>query len=154
MHPIKLRLVAGFAAGVAMIFALPARAQVTWDADPVAASPQDGGGTWSTSVSGTNWWNGTANVAWPNLTTSSAIFGAGSGAAGTVTVGDTVTTNGITFNSPGSGAYTLTGGTISLAGTTPTITANSAASIGSILSGSAGLTKTGSGMLTLSGANS
>ncbi|MCX7414566.1 MAG: autotransporter-associated beta strand repeat-containing protein, partial [Planctomycetia bacterium] len=154
MHPIKLRLVAGFAAGVAMIFALPARAQVTWDADPVAASPQDGGGTWSTSVSGTNWWNGTANVAWPNLTTSSAIFGAGSGAAGTVTVGDTVTTNGITFNSPGSGAYTLTGGTISLAGATPTITANSAASIGSILSGSAGLTKTGSGMLTLSGANS
>jgi len=154
MHPIKLRLVAGFAAGVAMIFALPARAQVTWDAVPAAASPQDGGGTWSTSVSGTNWWDGTANVAWPNLTTSSAIFGAGSGAAGTVTVGDTVTTNGITFNSPGSGAYTLTGGTISLAGTTPTITANSAASIGSILSGSAGLTKTGSGMLTLSGANS
>jgi autotransporter-associated beta strand protein len=137
-----------------MIFALPAYAQVTWDADPTAASPQDGGGTWSTSVSGTNWWNGTANVAWPNLTTSSAIFGAGSGAAGTVTVGDTVTTNGITFNSPGSSAYTLTGGTISLAGATPTITANSAASIGSILSGSAGLTKTGSGMLTLSGANS
>lgn len=132
--------------------ALPATGQVTWDADAATGSPQDGSGTWSTS--GTNWWNGTTNVAWPNLTTSSAIFGAGSGAAGTVTVSGSVTTNAITFNSAGSGTYTISGGTVSLQGTTPTITANTNATIGSTLAGSAGLTKAGSGTLTLSGSNS
>jgi fibronectin-binding autotransporter adhesin len=145
------RLIVGLVVGFAVLMALPARGQVTWDADPATASPQDGPGTWSTS--GTNWWNGAANVAWPNLTTSAALFGAGSGSAGTVTVSGSVTTNAITFNSAGSGSYTLTGGTIGLAGTTPTITANSSGSIGSILAGSAGLTKAGAGTLFLSGAN-
>ncbi|MEY3204832.1 MAG: hypothetical protein RLZZ21_1163, partial [Planctomycetota bacterium] len=133
---------------------MPARAQVTWDATVGTTGPQDGAGTWSTSVSGTNWWDGLTNVAWPNLTTSSAIFGAGSGAAGTVTVSGSVITNAMTFNAPGSGTYTLSGGTISLEGTSPTITSNVNASIGSVLAGSAGLVKAGNGTLTLSSANS
>ena len=99
--------------------------------------------TWDASGAGTvcrrrrhmetaaaNWWDGNvgdSDIAWPtNATTYTAVFGAGSGAAGTVTVGGAVTANAITFNPTGSGAYTLNGGTITLGGTTPTITMNAA----------------------------
>jgi len=150
----RLWLLPAAVVALAAIVSPPAIAQVTWDATVGTSGPQDGAGTWSTSASGTNWWDGTTNVAWPNLSTSNAIFGAGSGAAGTVTVSDSVLTNAITFNAPGSGTYTLSGGTISLAGSTPTITANADASIGSQLAGSAGLSKAGAGTLTLSGSNS
>ncbi len=58
--------------------------------------------------------------------------------------------NDITFGSA-SGAVTLTAGTVTLGGTTPTITVNNATStIASQISGSAGLIKTGSGILILS----
>lgn len=141
-------------AAVAYVGLVANAADYTWDATPGSGSADDGAGTWSTSASGTNWWDGTTNLAWPNLSTDTAIFGAGSGAAGTVTVSGGVTTNGITFNAPGSGTYTLSNGTITLAGSTPTITANVNASISSILAGSAGLVKAGAGTLTLSSSNS
>lgn len=137
------------AAFLAFFGALPARAQVTWDASAGTSGPQDGSGTWSTADA--NWWNGSTNVVWPNLTTSSAIIGANSGAAGTITVSGSLTLNNITFNAPGSGTYTLTGGTLGFAGSGPTITANTAATIGSAITSGAGLTKNGTGTLTLSG---
>jgi fibronectin-binding autotransporter adhesin len=124
-------------------------AQVTWDATAGTSGPQDGSGTWSTADA--NWWNGSTNVVWPNLTTSSAIIGANSGAAGTITVSGSLAVNKITFNAPGSGAYTLTGGTLGFAGSSPTITANAAATIGSDITSGAGLTKSGTATLTLSG---
>ncbi|MCW1925732.1 autotransporter-associated beta strand repeat-containing protein [Luteolibacter arcticus] len=123
---------------------------MTWDssgANPLA--PVDGAGTWNTAV--VNWSDGLADVLWPNTNADIAIFGANNGAAGTIAVG-TVTANGITFNAAGSGSYALSGGTITFGGTTPTITANVDASIGSQLSGGAGLTKEGTGILTLSSA--
>ena len=49
------------------------------------------------------------------------MIGAGSGAAGTVTVNGTVSVNTIQFNAPGSGNYTVTGGTLSMAGSSPAI---------------------------------
>ena len=64
------------------------------------------------------------------------VFGAGSGAAGPVTIG-TVNANKITFATPGSGNYSLTGGTITLGGTAPAIAVNVDASIGSVLAGMA-----------------
>jgi len=125
---------------------------VTWDANTGSSGAQDGTGTWNTT--NTNFWNGSSDVAWTNSTSNVAVFGAGSGAAGTVTV-STVTTNGITFNAAGSGSYTLSSGTITLGGTTPTITANVAATIGSNLVFSGGtITKAGTGTLSLSGNNS
>ncbi|MEZ0387258.1 MAG: beta strand repeat-containing protein, partial [Verrucomicrobium sp.] len=130
-----------------------AHGQLTYDADTGNTNAQDGiGAGWNTATS--NWWNGASNVAWPNTgdSTSVAIFGAGSGAAGTVAVG-TVTANGITFNAPGSGSYILSGGTITLAGTAPTITANVGAQIDSVLAGTNGLVKAGNGTLTLNGIN-
>jgi len=71
-----------------------------------------------------------------------------------VTVGS-VTANGLQFEAPGSGSYTLSGGTITLAGSTPTITVATKLSptIGSILAGSSGLTKAGDGTLVLTATN-
>lgn len=138
---------------MALALAAPAFAQLTYDANTGSSGAQDGAGSgWDTTT--LNWWNSSipGNVVWPNNSTSTAIFGAGSGTAGTVTVG-TVTANGITFAAAGSGTYTLSSGTITLAGTTPTITANVNASIGSTLQGTNGLTKAGAGTLTLSVAN-
>jgi autotransporter-associated beta strand protein len=138
----------GVAVALLGMLAAPARAQ-TWDANAGISGPQDGSGTWSTVDA--NWWNGSTNVVWPNLTTSSAIIGSNSGAAGTITVSDSITLNAITFNAPGSGNYTLTGGTLGFAGSSPTITANTAAEIGSAITSGVGLTKSGAGTLTLSG---
>lgn len=128
---------------------VPASAQVTWDAEPATSGPQDGSGTWSTSDA--NWWNGSTDVVWPNLTTSSAIIGANSGAAGTITASGSLALNAITFDAAGSGTYTVTGGTLGFAGASPTITANADATIGSGITSAAGLAKNGTGNLTLSG---
>ena len=102
-----------------------------------------GTGTWDTSAS--NWWDQTNLGAWPNLTTDTAVFG---GTAGVVTVSSGISTNRISFRSSG---YSLTGGDITLGGTTPTIRTNlgETATIGSQLLGSAGLTVTGNGTLRL-----
>lgn len=97
----------GFGACVALALAMlqPAasHAQVTWDANTGTSGPQDGSGTWSTADA--NWWDGSTNIVWPNLTTSSAFIGA----AGTITASGSLRLNKITFNAPGSGTYTLTG---------------------------------------------
>ena len=141
-------------AALVLGFSLSARAQTTnlvWDP---AGTGTDGAGTWNAnSLIWTNPVGGGADIAWRNSTNDIAIFGAGSGAAGTVTVSGTVTNGGITFNAPGSGNYTLSGGTLFLGNTTPTVSNKVDATIGSIIGGSSGLIKAGSGMLTLSGVN-
>ncbi|MEY3204533.1 MAG: hypothetical protein RLZZ21_864, partial [Planctomycetota bacterium] len=125
-------------------------ATYTWDADAGTTGPQDGAGTWNTTLQ--NWWDGTQNIAWPDPNTADiAQFGAGSGAAGTVTV-NAVQANGLTFAAAGSGNYTLSSGTITLGGSSPTITTNANATIQSVLAGS-GFTKNGSSTLTFSGAS-
>jgi len=122
----------------------------TWDSNTGTVGAQDGAGTWNTS--GTNWLSGGSNVVFGNTSSDTAIFGAASGTAGTITV-SAVTANALTFNAAGSGNYTLSSGTITLAGTSPTLTANVNATIGSVLAGTAGLTSTGAGVLTLTGSN-
>jgi len=123
---------------------------LTWDASGTsAANPKDGSATWSTS--GTNWSNGTSDSGW--TTGDTAVIGNGNGAAGTITVG-TVSVANMIFNAPGSGSYTLSGGTITL--TSGTITDNNTlgvTTINSVIAGSAGLTVAGSGTLALGGAN-
>ncbi len=123
----------------------------TYDADGATAGAQDGAGSGWNTTSTTAFWNGTANVAWGNASTDTAAFGAGSGTAGTVTVG-TVNVGDISFNATGSGNYTLSSGTITLGGT-HTITTNTNAAIGSVITGSSGLIKAGTSTLTLSGVN-
>ncbi|MBN8461064.1 MAG: autotransporter-associated beta strand repeat-containing protein [Verrucomicrobia bacterium] len=101
-------------------------------------------GTWN--LTNTNWatgdtdpWNATNGIL--NL----ATFNTASLAA---TVNGTVYANGIKFDAAGS----LSGGTISLGGTSPTITTNANASIGSVVTGGS-LTKSGVGTLALGGSN-
>jgi autotransporter-associated beta strand protein len=119
----------------------------TWDAG-FTGGPNDGTGTWGPTLN--NWWSGSVDVIWPNTTSSIAQFGTGSGgnSAYVVTVDPTgVTAGGVVFQNQ---AYTLTGSTLTVGGSLPTITTNAAsASIGSVIAGGSGLTKAGSGGLTL-----
>ena len=99
---------------------------------------------WSPSDDGV----GGPYAAWGNSALDNAIFG---GTAGTVTLGGPITAHDLTFDTTG---YILTGGTLNLAGATPTITVNSGtATMNSVIAGSSGLTKAGGGTLVLNGIN-
>lgn len=94
---------------------------------------------WNTST-GLNW---DAGVAWTQ--NNSAIFG---GTGETVTLTEGISVDGLTFNVAG---YTINGNTLTLGASTINAAAN--ATINSILAGGS-LSKTGTGTLTLGGANS
>jgi fibronectin-binding autotransporter adhesin len=109
-----------------------------------------GPGSWDTTTA--NWSGSTDGTSgpytvWNNAALDRAIFG---GTAGTVTINAPVTANRLTFNVHG---YTLQSGTLTLGGATPTIDGAGNATISSILAGAAGLTKAGTGILSLTGAN-
>lgn len=124
---------------------------LTWDSSGLNPNaPVDGAGAWDTTTA--LWSNGSVDSIWSNAGNNTAVFGSSNGAAGTVTVG-TITAGGIIFNAATSGSYLLSGGTLTLGGTTPTITTNANAEIASVIAGTTGLTKEGSGVLTLSGTN-
>ncbi len=146
----KAKALATLAAAGLLAGAAPA-ATLTWDAD--GADPlNDGGGAW-TATGGANWHGDGGYGAWSNTTDDVAVFGVGNGAAGPIAV-DAVNANGVTFNAPGAGSYTLAGGTITLGGAAPAIAANTNAAIASVLAGDGvAVTKSGAGVLTLSGAN-
>ena len=102
-----------FAAMVIGLFAMLVQAATTntWDAVIGTTGAQDGAGTWSTNAADSNWWNNaSANTNWDNGTMPDlTVFGAGSGAAGTVTLGENITVGHLRFNAPGSGSYTVDG---------------------------------------------
>lgn len=105
--------------------------------------------TWDAAASA-NWWDGANHVNWPPSGTSlAAIFG---GSAGTVTVNGTVAANDVSFNTTG---YSLTGGSLELNGTAPSISTGSGvdATVSSVITGSAGWAKKGGGKLTLTETN-
>lgn len=119
-----------------------------WQWNPAGGnSASDGAGVWDNST--LNWWDGNSATNWPGLAMA-ATFGAGAGAAGQVTIPNSQVVGGLTFNAPGSGQYTIAGGSLTLS--TSSIVANANASITSILLGN-GLTKSGTGTLTLGGVN-
>ena len=123
-------------------------ADLTWDADPTTASPQDGAGVWDTTTN--TWWDGTTNVVWDNVTPANAVFGTNSGAAGTVSNAVAISVGNLTFNAAGSGTYIITAvatNPVTLSGT-PVITANTNAALNVVLTGAA-FTKEGSGQLSL-----
>ncbi len=107
----------------------------------------DGGdGNWDVNTTA-NWNTGGF---WTNSLNNIAVFG---GTAGTVTLADPITAGGLTFNASD---YTIAAGTLTLSAptgsTSPVIAVNgidSRATIGSILAGSNGFTKTGAGSLLL-----
>ncbi len=146
----RLRLVT--LAVLATLYAPVQAADRYWDVNGSGVG-LGGTGTWNTApgfwsdssdgVSGpfTNPWNNAAPGG------DNAIFG---GTGGTVTLGAPITVHNLTFGT----AYTLTGGTLTLVGTAPTIdTVAGTTTINSVLAGVGGLTKAGAGTLTLNGVN-
>jgi fibronectin-binding autotransporter adhesin len=122
---------------------------LVWDANNGTAGSQDGGGTWTTGLQ--NWFNttfGLDNQVW--VDGSDAVFGSGSGAAGTVTLGGPVSVGDLTFAPTGSGTYTIAGSdTLTLVDSL--VTMNASAAISARLAGSTAWAKSGSGQLTLDG---
>ena len=136
-----------------------------WDSN--ASAGTGGSGTWSSSIADTEWTTssgglaGDGTYAWGTTSGTDYYAGAGltanfGGDAGTVTVSGTVETrHGIRVEA----AYTITSGTVNLAGGNSTangleVTSGNSATIASTLTGSNGFTKSGAGNLTLSGSNS
>jgi len=112
-YPVTLLLTnAGTPFAQSRLVTLAVGTGLTWDSSAGGGTPQDGGGTWADVNSGngaTNWWDGSEDILWTNTAPGVATFGAGSGVAGTVTLGGPVTVAGLNFLAPGSGNYTLAG---------------------------------------------
>ena len=122
-------------------------ATLTFDGNTGTTGAQDGAGNWDTTTA--DWWNGSADVTWDNTTPGNAVFGVGSGAAGTISVGSgTINVANITNNAAGSGYYTISGNTLTLVGS-PTIyvATGTALQLNSLLAGT-GYTLEGGGWLT------
>ncbi|WP_428940775.1 beta strand repeat-containing protein [Fontivita pretiosa] len=122
-------------------------ANLGWDAD--GQSPLSGGsGIWDTSAA--RWWDGSAFVIWPNLTSDSAIFG---GDSGVVLVDTAVNADALLFSSdyrlinPVAGVQTITLGSGTIH------TSSSRVELVNPISGGA-ITKEGTGVLIFHGGNS
>jgi autotransporter-associated beta strand protein len=114
---------------------------------------QAGDGTWSSST-GDKFWNDLAAGSAPNKWTNgdNAFFQISGTSNVTVVSGaNAPAVSQITFNGTG---YTLNGGTVTLTGAGGPVIVNADAIINSVIAGTVGLTKTGSGALTLGGSNS
>jgi fibronectin-binding autotransporter adhesin len=94
---------------------------------------------------------GPSTLAWPNTGAEVANFGNATGTVTIATGGLGINAFGVKFTTTG---YTITGDPLTLMGTGGVIdTTTVGATINSIISGSVGLTKNGTGTLTLGGAN-
>jgi fibronectin-binding autotransporter adhesin len=89
----------------ALMAAFASAANLNWDPGLTNTATGGGAGTWD--LSGTNWFNGSTDVAWTDTTgtASTAVFGGGAG--GAVTLGANLGAAGITLNASG---YTINGG--------------------------------------------
>jgi autotransporter-associated beta strand protein len=120
-------------------------ATYTWDPTGIGAGG-GGTGTWNTA----SWWNGTSDVLWSGG--NDAWF---SGTAGTVTLSSPASANNIFFKTSG---YVVAGSsitntlTLSSSVNFPT-TGNISDTIAAVLNGGGGLIQSGSGLLTLTGAD-
>jgi len=127
-----------------------------WDPDGIASCNNiqygtglGGSGYWTTAPDMKVWYDPSTctDIAWPTSCSYEAVFW---GSSGTVHLSANITAQSLTFKTGGytvENAYTLT-----LATGEVEVTSCSA-TVGSVIAGSSGLTKKGSGTLTLSGVN-
>lgn len=136
------------ASGATIVLPTASQAQdLTWDTTTGDTAVVGGSGNWDGAT--TNWTAdaGATNEIW--TAGDNATFG---GTAGTVTVVGTQDVENITFQTDG---YQLTGGALTYTNTAPGITVTTGtATIGSDITTTTGLQKSGNGTLVLSGANS
>ncbi|NII73992.1 fibronectin-binding autotransporter adhesin [Dyella sp. SG562] len=138
---------------VAALLALHAPAHAVdryWDVNGTSLG-YGGTGTWNTTNA---FWSPNNDgvsgpySAWNNAALYDAYFG---GTAGTVTLGGAMTVHNLTFQTTG---YSLTGGSLTLGGTNPTITVTTGSTtIASPITSTSGLITGGAGTLTLNGSN-
>lgn len=116
--------------------------------------PVGGNGTWDTTAGNfSDGVNTPPNYTWQNTGSERANFGGGTGATlGTVTLGVPITAYGINFATAN---YVINGGAnpLTLVGPGGVINSSVAATINAQIAGNVGLSKTGSGALTLGTAN-
>lgn len=151
-RPRPARGAAARALALATLSTLPAPAtSFYWDANTSTAG-SGGSGTWDTSNK--LWSSSTSSyiaTSWASSgTNNDAYFG---GTAGTVTLNASgITANDLFFTTHG---YTLTGGTLTLNGTTSILSVASThrAAVNTVMAGTSNLSKTGTGTLLLAGAN-
>ncbi|MBN8456880.1 MAG: autotransporter-associated beta strand repeat-containing protein [Verrucomicrobia bacterium] len=126
---------------------------ITWDVTPGVAGAGDstitgGAGTWDQNTTG-NWTidGGANNINWDNSGSRVvAIFG---NVGGAVTLASPISADGVIVNT---GAYTFSGDTLTLGGSTPSINvATGTTEMAQVIAGSAGFTKLGGGVLKLTG---
>lgn len=112
-------------------------ATLTWNGAP--------GGFWDNSSA--DWLNGASPAVWDSSLPDSAVFGPTG--AGTVNLGSGIIVEALSFTAPG---YTLTGSPLTISNT-GYITGTADATIASVVSGTSGLYKEGTGAVTLTGVN-
>ncbi|MGC4016578.1 MAG: hypothetical protein QM755_18965 [Luteolibacter sp.] len=143
----KFRNLSATATSLPIVFLLTgstfAATALTWDTTASDSAITGGAGTWNTT--NTNWTAdaGVSNVSWNNANNDTATL---QGTAGAITLGEPITTGGITFSTA---SYSITGSTLTFGATANTVTNAGAASISSIIAGTTGFTKAGAGTLTL-----
>jgi autotransporter-associated beta strand protein len=120
-------------------------APLLWDANGTGALQTDGTGNW---LDAGQWWNGVNNIDWEDSDLSSATIGNG-GAGGTITLGDVVAGS-VTFTNF-SGTYTLSDSSLTVEDALTVASGN--VTINTLVGGSGGIAKDGSGTLTLKGTN-
>ena len=157
------RLLCGASLSALVALGLPAVAHAQdqdryWDANGTGTG-SGGDGTWNTTDP--VWSESNSDVLgpyriWDNSALDNAIFGVTAGGTtttvGTVTLTEPITVHNMTFQRVNN--WVISGNTLTLGGTNPTINTINNATINSIIAGTSGLTKTGAGQLYLTGANS
>lgn len=124
-------------------------ASASWDPNGAAAG-SGGSGIWD--ATSTRWFNGTTFGVWKNGAFDDAVFNAPVAplAGNGLTLSGAINAHSLTFNA----AYMLSGGTLNLGGVAPTIAGAPLVTINSVITGTAGLIKSGTGVLTLNANNS
>ena len=135
------------------VFGYPAGFNYTgmlWDAS-ASGEKSDGGGVW---FAPNQWWTDAGNQGWVNG--GDATFGTGRTPAGVITLnGATAKVNSLTFNAASTGNYTISGGVLTLDGTSHLIASGLGLNpvIASTITGTGGLAFSGLGSVTLTGSN-
>ncbi len=124
-------------------------ASVDWDPDSANSGIQGGPGLWNgTSM---NWDNAGARTAWSGLFNSSIAAFSGT-PGGNINIAASVTADSLRFDAPGFTIAAQSNFTLTLSG--GSIIANADATVSAPIITSGALTKTGAGILTMSGSNS